>query len=784
MNWLLVKNDFIRNKVINLVLLMFMTLAAALAVLAVIMAVQTYTSISELYKTAQPPHFLQMHKGQIDQKQIDEFMSAYKGITYWQTCTMIDVYGDSLTVVGSKGTYNLSDCRLDIGLVKQNETRDLLLSPEHEKVSVQKGEIGIPVLLREMYGMETGDHIILTGNDVTKEFVIKEFILDSQMNSSMCSSTRILISDADFAMLEGRAGENEYLIEAYFSNPKEAAGFQTAYENAGLPQNGQAVTYAMIFLLSALTDITTVFVLLLVSILLIIVSFICIKFTIMAALEEEIGEIGTMKAIGLPYTDIRGIYLNKYRILAMAGVIAGYILALLISGVFSKHISTTFGNAGISAGAEILSLVAACLVFLFISCFCRKILKKIKKLTVVDALVNGRGFAKDKDGIKDGLYKSKRLSVNWLMGIREVWYCAGNWTVVFAVTLIAVVMILVPVNMLHTFQAPEFITYMGSSLEDILIEVENGENLHNGYALVKQVLANDGAVENYYEYRKVCVQAADAENEIMNLHIDCGDNAGKGLRYLKGTAPEQESEIAVSSLNADKIGKDVGDTMVLGFAGQNKTFVISGIYQDVTSGGYTAKSKYDFSSLPAEKYTFAVDLNTDTTAEKKADEWSAILGAGVTADPMAEFINQTLGGVVKQFRTIVLTSVIIGACLAVLITVLFLKLRLAKDLSQIAVLKAVGFTERDIKKQYLIKIGCISITGILTGIIVTDLLGEKTVDFALGMAGLGIKRVELIADPVIQYIISPLLLLLLILLATWIVVRTIGKYNIASVINE
>jgi putative ABC transport system permease protein len=119
-----------------------------------------------------------------------------------------------------------------------------------------------------------------------------------------------------------------------------------------------------------------------------------------------------------------------------------------------------------------------------------------------------------------------------------------------------------------------------------------------------------------------------------------------------------------------------------------------------------------------------------------------------------------------------------------LITVLFLKLRLAKDLSEIAVLKAVGFTEQDIKKQYMIKIGCVSIAGILVGTIFTDVLGEKIVNFALSLSGLGIKEVGLIVNPVLQYIMCPLLLLVLILLVTWIVMNTVKKYNIISIINE
>lgn len=784
MNWLILKNDFRRNKVINLALLMFMIFSSCLAVLSEIMAVQTFTSISELYKTAQPPHFLQMHKGELNQGEIDEFMLDYEGITYWQTVAMIDVYGENLTVVSREDRYNLLGCRLDIGLVKQNETKDLLLNSEHKKVTMHEGEIAIPVILREMYGMEIGQHVILNSNDVTMEFVIKDFIVDSMMNSTMCSSTRILLSNEDFEELSGKVGEDEYLIEAYFNNSKEASDFQTAYENAGLPQNGQAITYTMMFILSALTDIITVFVLLLVSILLIIISFICVRFTMMAALEEEIGEIGTMKAIGLPFSDIRELYLNKYRALAMAGVMAGYILALVISGIFTKHISTTFGNMSMSPLTVILSLVVGCIDFLLISYYCKKLLKKIKKVTVVDALVSGKGFGKDKGGIKDGLYKSKKLSVNWLIGIREVFYKFKSWIIVFAVVLITVLIMLVPLNLMNTFEAPEFITYMGSSLEDILIEVENGEKLETSYGNVKQVLENDDAIENYYEYARVCVQTRDVEDKLANLHIDSGDNSGNELQYLSGKAPEAQNEIAISYLNANKIGKAIGEKVVLFFDDKDQEFVISGIYQDVTSGGYTAKSKYDFSGLDVEKYVFSVNINDKSEVEKKADEWSEVLGAGVTVDPMKEFINQTLGGVTKQLRTMVFAIVIIGACLAMLITVLFLKLRLAKDLSEIAVLKAIGFSEQDIKKQYMIKIGCVSIIGILVGIFLTNILGEKIVNVALSIADIGIKKVELVSNPVIEYIMCPVLLMVLIQFVTWIVVRTIKKYNIMSIINE
>ncbi|MDR7855311.1 FtsX-like permease family protein [Tissierella sp.] len=784
MKWSMVKNDFVRNKVINIALLLFMMFSASIAVLSMLMAVKTFTSISGLYKTAQPPHFLQMHKGELNHEQINKFISENELVTYSQIVTMINVYGENLIVVGKEDSYDLSDCRLDIGLVKQNEAKDLLLNSEHKKITLYEGEIGIPIILKGMYDIEIGDSLILIDHDVRAEFVIKEFVLDSQMNSTMASSTRMLISDEDFEKLSGKVGEHEYLIEAYFSNTNEASLFQTSYENAGLPQNGQAVTYTMIFLLSAMTDIVTVFVLLLVSLFLIIVSFICIKFTIMAALEEEVSEIGTMKAIGLTFADIRDLYLSKYRVLAIIGVIAGYIIALLSSGVFTKHISTTFGNIKTSPLAVILSLAVACLVFLLINYYCKKVLKKIKNLTVVDALVSGKGFEKEKGSIKDGLHKNKRLSVNWLMSMREIFHKFNNWIIVFVVVLIAVMMIMIPVNLLNTFEAPEFITYMGSSLEDILIEVENGEKLEINYYNVKELLEKDNSINDYYEYRTIRVKAANSNNILINLDIDSGDNAGNGLQYISGKAPEGENELAISYLNANEIEKEVGDEIILLFDNKEQKFAISGIYQDVTSGGITAKSKYGFSDLDANKYSFSINLKDNSEVENKADEWTKILGTGVTVDPMEEFINQTLGGVSKQLRTMVFAIIIIGSCLVMLITVLFLKLRFAKDLSEIAVLKAIGFSEQDLSKQYMIKTGFVSIMGILAGIIFTDLLGEKIVNAALGIAGIGVKKVHLITNSVMEYIICPLLLMMLILLVTWIIMRTIKKYNIISIIKE
>lgn len=267
----LLKNDFKKNMWRNVILLLFMTLSAAIAISVCLMLTQLFTSISSMYEKARPPHFLQMHKGELNQVDLDAFNEGYSGVTHWQTVPMIDVQGEDLTVNTISGkTRDLSDCRLDLSLVRQNENYDVLLDENMHCLKMNQGEIGVPVILLDQYEIKIGDVVTLESGETIKKFVVSAYVYDAQMNSTLCSSTRFLISNEDFSELFENVGETEYLIEAYFKDSSMAAAYQTAYEESekNLPKDGQAVTYTMIFLLSALTDMMMAMVFLLAGILL------------------------------------------------------------------------------------------------------------------------------------------------------------------------------------------------------------------------------------------------------------------------------------------------------------------------------------------------------------------------------------------------------------------------------------------------------------------------------------------------------------------------------------
>ena len=140
--------------------------------------------------------------------------------------------------------------------------------------------------------------------------------------------------------------------------------------------------------------------------------------------------------------------------------------------------------------------------------------------------------------------------------------------------------------------------------------------------------------------------------------------------YIQGEKPSGENQIALSALLAEELGKNVGDTVNITGSTQSYTMSVCGVYQDVTSGGRTAKTIYGFQGEPSEKYTYQLNLSDGVSAEAFADNLKAGLGNGYSIKSMDGFLDQTLGGVTSRFGQAVYWVVIIGFVVTVFIVLL------------------------------------------------------------------------------------------------------------------
>lgn len=293
----IIKNDLKRNKTINITLLLFIILSAFLVSLGTMIPIQLFSSINNMYEIARPPHFMQMHIGDLNQSEIDEFAGEIDYLEAWQTVEMVKIFVDNIWITGADGSsFSLADSLIDNYWFKQNAEYDVLLDLDNMPLYPERGEVAVPLILLNRYNIEIGDRITVRENGYDRDFKVTSYVRDSQMNSTLASSTRFLINEQDFNQLKENSGNIEYLIEFYFTDPSLAAPFQTTYENAGMPASGQAITLEIIRLVSGLSDIFMTAVILIASLFIILIVFLCLRFTILTVMEEEVKAIGTLIA--------------------------------------------------------------------------------------------------------------------------------------------------------------------------------------------------------------------------------------------------------------------------------------------------------------------------------------------------------------------------------------------------------------------------------------------------------------------------------------------------------
>ncbi|MGG3729859.1 FtsX-like permease family protein [Bacillus wiedmannii] len=749
----MLKRDFSQNKMIITILFMFIMLSSLLMASASSNVINLLNSMNQLFKVSNAPHFVQMHAGEIHQKSIDSFVAKTPFVKKQQTAEMIQIGGSNIFI--KKKNEAEHNSVMDISFVKQNSNFDFLLDLNNEVINVRKGEIGVPIYYMQKYKLRIGDKIWVVKNNNELELTISSFVRDVQMNPSIVSSKRFVISDEDFERIKGNFGESEYLIEFQLTDVNKINEFEILYQSSNLPQKGPSITYSLFKTLNSLTDGIIAAVLIIISALLMLIASLCIRFTIMTSMEEDYREIGVMKAIGITSKEIQRLYVTKYVVIAASGCICGYILSLFVTKIFTANISLYMGTANTSVLHFIVTLIVTTLLFLAVILFCRIILRNFGRITAIDALQSRDNLGKGKVKSSFSLSQTKIINVNIFIGIQDVVKRFKLYRVLSIVLIIAVFIIVVPVNFLYTIQSPKFVNYMGTGKSDIRIDIQQSENIEKRFKDVISYIRNDEEVEKYATFVTSTFKIVNADGTHENLNVEMGDFTKFPLDYIQGMASKNEDEIALSYMNANELKKNVGDEIVLFVEGKEKALTISGIYQDVTNGGKTAKASFSYNSENILWYVVNVDMKPTVNLQEKVKEYKHNFSFAKITDT-DDYLTQTLGETIKQLRLVTQVAILIAILISVLITAMFFKMLLAKDSSQILIMKSIGFSNKDIRIQYITRSIVIVLIGIVIGTLLAATFGEMLVSW-LG-SFMGAAHIKFAVNPIVSYVICPAIL--------------------------
>jgi len=204
---------------------------------------------------------------------------------------------------------------------------------------------------------------------------------------------------------------------------------------------------------------------------------------------------------------------------------------------------------------------------------------------------------------------------------------------------------------------------------------------------------------------------------------------------------------------ADEMEKHVGNQITLLTFDGEKQLTVCGIYSDITNGGKTAKAVFtDTSTAPVWSLVCA-DLADKSRLSDKITEYAARFSYAKVSG-IDQYMEQTFGGTLQSVQAASRIAGLVSAVIVLLVTLLFMKMLTAKDRYSIAVLRAIGFTGSDIKRQYAWR----------AFLVLSGTLGEKLSAAAASWFGAAAFRFAI--DPLSTYLYSPLILVCSGLLAT------------------
>jgi putative ABC transport system permease protein len=192
---------------------------------------------------------------------------------------------------------------------------------------------------------------------------------------------------------------------------------------------------------------------------------------------------------------------------------------------------------------------------------------------------------------------------------------------------------------------------------------------------------------------------------------------------------------------------------------------VAGIYQDVTSGGRTAKLEGEPGGTIT-GYVYYAWLAAGQDPAAIADEYGQLFPAASIV-PMGQFVTQTLSFVTNAFRSAALLALVFAVGVAALITTLYLNLQLSREQRRCGVLSALGFSGGELAGQLRLKAVVTVAAGTVLGLVIAATLGEKLVGWALSLAGLGLTSLSFIPNPWLVWLAYPLLLIAAAVLSAW-----------------
>ena len=726
----ILKKDLKRKRAMNVILLVFIILASMFMSSGVSNIITVTTALDSYLEMADVPDYFAMSENKSDHKDICGTLENASAIDEFRIEEFVSMSQSNITRVGEP----LNASKLSQKLILQSG-RDMginyFLDDESILKSVPKGKIYATRFTEKNMGLKAGDKITVEIEGVSREFTFAGGFKDAVLGSELMGIKRFIINGEDFdEYMSDETIKNMYGGKFLYIHTEDLD--KTLSQIADISDSFTIANGTEVLDQTYIFDMIIMGLILSVSMILIIISFAVLRFTIAFTISEEFSEIGVMKAIGIRNIKIRGLYLTKYFAISVVGAALGLILSYpfgkMLINYSSESIIIDSGNNGF------INAACAVLVAAVILLFCLGCTGMVGKMSPIDAVRNGQTGERFRKKSVMSLGRS-RLGTTAFLAANDIVSSPKRYAVIILTFFLCMSLLIMLSNVTASLKSGKLVKYFGMADCHAVMDI-GGEAMKfmagDGHEKVKkylddmeQTLAENGmpaeCMTEYYIYTMIRYGEYESKTAILQ-----GTGTTMDMyEYLEGTHPQNSGEIAVTTLLAKKLGAEIGDTVTMSYpTGETAELIITALYQSMVNQGISVRvhTDCDINYIAASgspgtqiKFTDGPDDKEVLSRIEKIKElypkFSSVKTAGETVKD-----NTGVGGAIDAVKKM---SAILTVILAALITVLIARSFIAKEQAEIALMKAIGIRNAKIYGQYTLRFFIAAVAAVL----IAELLG-------------------------------------------------------------
>lgn len=784
----ILKKDLKRKRIMNVIILLFILLATTFLASSVNNLITITGAVDNFFDISKTPDFLAVAVAEDGNTDIEDFLKTNQFVTEYEVTDMYAIAEDAIEI--EKNTVNPGRHKFEksstvaVGAITTNFLK--VFDENNQMVNLENGEIAVPFALADQNQLSKGDILKITCGDTKMYFTVKVILKDAVFGSEMMGYKRMMISEEDYSTLTEKGNPCHTLL--YSVSCTDISLFEKDFKqnNFQVISSPNRSTLNMLYIFDML--IAGIFII--VSICLIIVALLILRFTIVFTLQQDYKEIGIMKAIGIKDNSIKGIYLLKYLAISLLGALMG----LLFSFPFEKLlIKEAINNmvVNITESGYVLNIGCAIFIVVFVLAFCYSCTGKVKKFSAIEAIRNGSNGERYREKAVFRLHKRKAIAPALYLACNDVVGNVRRFIVMAIIFCIGTLEILLPLSAIHTLKDDSIITafsmqqsdaFVDNGKTELYIKQDSNDMLIHDMQKMEEDLSDaglDAQVWGEIGYMIPCY-SSDPNQTVQYYITQLIGNKEDDYEVLDGRMPNLQNEIMVTEKTAKELEVGIGDSIYFKYPDKEVEYVITGTYQSMMNLGdgfkISRNARIDsiyISSVMAFQVIIKEDIEENLI--KKIKE----VFPGYKVMSVNEYVNSMIGGVLSKMDSIKILITAVVLIINVLITILIMKMLITKERGEIAMLKSVGFSNRTLKTWQSIRILLVLVFSIVLGVVLSRGLAPVVIGPIFAM--MGGTSMKLIIKPLEAYVIFPLILLVVTGVAAWLCAWDVNKVDLKEI---